>query len=159
MTSEDEVAGPVRQADRTAIAIGHDGSRGAESALASTLELAQALDAPVVVARAWSFPTAPRPADAPFGYVPAFDEVGEAVRLSLVDDTKSQVAAFPAVAVEFRAVHGDAAKCLVEISHDVRMLVVGARGLGGLAGMLLGSVSDKCVRHAACPVLVTRASD
>jgi nucleotide-binding universal stress UspA family protein len=39
------------------------------------------------------------------------------------------------------------------------MLVVGARGLGGLAGMLLGSVSDKCVRHAACPVLVTRSSD
>jgi nucleotide-binding universal stress UspA family protein len=159
MTSEGEVAGPVRPADRTAIAVGHDGSRGAGRALASALELAQALDAPVVVARAWSFATAPRPADAPFGYVPAFDEIGEAVCLSLVDDTGPQVTAVPGVAVEFRAVHGDAAKCLVEISRDARMLVVGTRGLGGLAGMLLGSVSDKCVRHAACPVLVTRSRD
>ncbi len=36
------------------------------------------------------------------------------------------------------------------------MLVVGARGLDGLLGMLLGSVSEQCVRHATCPVLVVK---
>jgi hypothetical protein len=38
-------------------------------------------------------------------------------------------------------------------------LVVGARGLGGVAKMLLGSVSEYCVRHASCPVLDTRAHE
>ena len=78
------------------------------------------------------------------------------MRLSLVKDTRSGVKAFSDVPVEYRVVHDGAAKCLVEISQGARMLVVGARGLGGLTGMLLGSVSDQCVRHAACPVLVTR---
>jgi nucleotide-binding universal stress UspA family protein len=159
VTVEAEMDEPVGPADRAAIVVGHDGSRGADHALAAALELAEALAAPVVVARAWSIATAPRPAGAEFGYVPGFDELAEAVRLSLVDDTRETTAAYPALAVECRAVHGNAAKRLVEISQDARMLVVGTRGLGGLAGMLLGSVSDQCVRHAACPVLVTRSSD
>lgn len=158
MSAETEVAGPVSPVGDAAIVVGHDGSRGADHALAEALELAQALGAPVVVVRAWSIATAPRPADAEFGYVPGFDELAEEVRLSLVDGTRDRLAAFPGVVVDCRAVHGGAAKCLVEISHGARMLVVGARGLGGLAGMLLGSVSEQCVRHSACPVLVTRLS-
>lgn len=159
MTVESELAEPAGPTERAAIVVGHDGSRGADHALVAALELAQALGSPVLVVRAWSVATAPRPADAEFGYVPGFDALAETVRLSLVDDIRERAAAYPNLAVECRAVHGNAAKRLVEISDDARMLVVGARGLGGLAGMLLGSVSDQCVRHAACPVLVTRSSD
>ena len=156
MTSETESAESALRVDGSSIVVGHDGSPGADQALAEALALARSLKARVVVVRAWSLATAPRPVDWKFGYTSGFEEYAEAVRLALVDDTRFGVNAFRDVPVDYRVVHDGAAKCLVEASQGARMLVVGARGLGGLAGMLLGSVSDQCVRHAACPVLVTR---
>jgi nucleotide-binding universal stress UspA family protein len=156
MAAETRSAESIPPVEGTSIVVGHDGSRGADNALAEALVLARALGAPLVVVRAWSIATAPRPAHWEFGYVPGFEAYGEAVRLALIADVRSTVNAFPEVPVEYREVHAGAAKSLVEISQGARMLVVGSRGLGGLAGLLLGSVSDQCVRHAACPVLVTR---
>jgi nucleotide-binding universal stress UspA family protein len=46
---------------------------------------------------------------------------------------------------------GNPARVLVEIATDASLLVVGARGHGHF---LLGSVSDRCVHHADCPVVV-----
>ena len=157
MTSEAERAVTSSPETGTTIVVGHDGSRGADQALDEALTMARALDAGVLVVRAWTLATAPRPADWTFGYTSTFDEYTEAVRLALEEGTGSAVAAFPDVHVTYQVVHGGAAVSLVEISQRTRMLVVGARGLGGLAGMLLGSVSEQCVRHSSCPVLVTRA--
>ncbi|MEO6530311.1 MAG: universal stress protein, partial [Specibacter sp.] len=51
-------------------------------------------------------------------------------------------------------VRGTPAKVLMEHSKSAQMLIVGSRGHGGFAGMLLGSVSSACAEHAGCPVLV-----
>lgn len=53
-------------------------------------------------------------------------------------------------------VEGRAAKVLIEESADADLLVVGSRGHGGFAGMLLGSVSQHVSTHGDCPVVVIR---
>jgi nucleotide-binding universal stress UspA family protein len=149
----------AQPAPRGTIVVGHDGSDGGDQALAYALDLAAQLSASVVVVRAWSIATAPRPATWKFGYVSSFDELAQTVRDHLVHDVSPHLEKYSTLDVAFRAVHGGAAKNLIEISTEARMLVVGSRGLGGFAGMVLGSVSDQCVRHAACPVLVVRTRD
>jgi len=47
---------------------------------------------------------------------------------------------------------------LLEVSSGARMLVVGSRGHGGFAGLLLGSVSAACAEHGDCPVLVVHGT-
>lgn len=50
--------------------------------------------------------------------------------------------------------HRSPARALLDASEWARLLVVGSRGHGGFTGMLLGSVSQHCVRHAVTPTLV-----
>jgi nucleotide-binding universal stress UspA family protein len=59
-------------------------------------------------------------------------------------------------AVEIVVAAGPAANVLIDRSGEVDVLVLGHRGRGGFASMLLGSVSMQCVLHAQCPVIVVR---
>jgi nucleotide-binding universal stress UspA family protein len=61
--------------------------------------------------------------------------------------------------VEGRAVAGAAAPALVDASRHADLLVVGSRGLGGIRGALLGSVSIASVHHAVCPIVVIPPAD
>ena len=102
--------------------------------------------------------TAPEPRGWKFGYDPSTDELADAVRAELESDTRRLVARFPGVPVTYRAYHAGPTQALIKASREARMLVVGSWGLGGFREMVLGSVSDQCVRHAHCPVLVARSS-
>jgi nucleotide-binding universal stress UspA family protein len=56
--------------------------------------------------------------------------------------------------VTVRAVSGTAAQVLIDASRDADLVVVGSRGGGGFASLMLGSTSSQVVHHAHCPVVV-----
>jgi nucleotide-binding universal stress UspA family protein len=55
-------------------------------------------------------------------------------------------------------IEGDAAEAIIDVAvtRGSDIIVMGSRGLGRLAGLLLGSTSQKVVAHAPCPVLIVR---
>lgn len=64
----------------------------------------------------------------------------------------------PELPITWAIVTDSAATALVAASRQARLVVVGARGLGRIAGRLLGSVSQKVAAHAHCPVVIARGS-
>lgn len=143
-------------AARTVI-LGHDGSSAADLALAWALDYAGHCDARLRVIRGWTMSTAPRPASMTRGYVPPIEDFADAVLQRMRADVAPLVAERgDGIQVDCEAVRGAPTNGLIEASRTADLLVVGARGIGGFKGLALGSVSEQCVRHAACPVVVVR---
>lgn len=137
------------------IVVGHDGSTCAQEALRWAGRLARRAGLDLHVVRSWAMVTAPRPATWTPGYVPPLTDWERAV----LDELTGHVAAAgldPAVRVTCHVVHKSAVPALMAAARGADLLVVGARGRGGFAGLLLGSVGDQLVHHAPCPVTVVR---
>lgn len=134
------------------VVVGVDGSASSRKALEWALEYAAALDLTVTAVQAWQTP-------AYYGtgaMVLPGQEIEDEARRGLEKTVDEIAAAWPQVHVERRIKEGHPAKVLLEVADEARMLVVGSRGHGGFVGAVIGSVSQYCVTHAHCPVLVVR---
>src|SRR5215471_19913571 len=85
------------------------------------------------------------------------EQAKEAAR-SETDQVLSGLGAKPA-SVTVTAAHGLPVDVLIEASKDADLLVLGRRGAGGFARLMMGSVSDQVSRHAHCPVLIVPPAD
>jgi nucleotide-binding universal stress UspA family protein len=144
---------------RSPIVVGVDGSEDSKDALRWAAQQAGLTGSNLAAVTAWQLPVS-------FGTVwqmPA--TYGKSHDLSQVDfaaDARKTLdaalaevlGANPQVSVTPQLVSGHPAPVLIEASRHAALLVVGRSGLGGFAGMLIGSVSQHCVSHAACPVVV-----
>lgn len=138
------------------IVVGLDGSPESKEALRWAIAEAQLRGARLRVVHAWVIPAA-FGIDAAFVLADAiegFRQEGERV----LDEALAEVAgeSGPDVPVERQVVQGPASECLLRAAADADLLVVGSRGRGGFAGLLLGSVSQQCTHHAPCPVVIVR---
>jgi nucleotide-binding universal stress UspA family protein len=136
------------------IVVGHDGSPHSDIALGEALDLAQRLDVAVTVVRTWSIDTAPAGSIVKDGYVASYREISATVRAELEKQAAPLARSHPTVTIDYFGILGRPADVLIHLSHDALMLVIGRRGLGGFAGLLVGSVSTHCVHRASCPTLV-----
>jgi nucleotide-binding universal stress UspA family protein len=129
------------------IVAGVDGSASSIAALRYAARLAEAFDAPLEAITTWTYPSFAGPDVA--GWYPeqsAADTLDAAVERAF--------GASPPEGLTRTVLVGPAARTLIDVSDHCGMLVLGSRGHGGFAGLLLGSVSTACAQYAHCPVVV-----
>ena len=134
------------------VVVGVDGSKSSVDALSWAAGQAELTGASLEVITTWQWPT-----DYGWAMPPVPDWSPGADAQKILDETIERVKqAHPGVTIRGTVVNGHPAPTLVEASSGAALLVVGSRGHGEFAGMLVGSVSEHCIAHAHCPVLVMR---
>jgi len=133
------------------IVVGVDGSSNSQNALDWALEESTRRNTPLTVVA-----VAPAAASI-WGITSQFDpsdETQEKVRHAAQDAVGKAAARLGCKDVTVRTVSGVPADELIKASEGADLLVVGARGAGGFARLVMGSVSSQVVHHAHCPVVV-----
>lgn len=139
------------------VVVGVDGSPQSEVAAQHAADAAVRRAAPLMLVHGYLHP---------FRYGVPFDPY--AVRLpppsadavKMLDEMAAELrTARPNLTVATRQSPGGPAAALVDASQHAQLVVIGSRGHGGFAGLLLGSVSAQVAAHAHCPVLVVRPPD
>ncbi len=150
-----EETGPAadeRSDERGRIVVGIDASPSSIAAVAWAARQAELTGALLEVLMVWELPTSygmslPIPSD----WDPAHDS-----EILLEKSLAPIRSAHPELEIQATVIEGHPSLVLEKASNGADLLVVGSRGHGELSGMLLGSVSEHCVVHARCPVLVLR---
>jgi len=137
------------------IVVGVDGSSWSRTALTWAAAEAAEHGADLVVLNVWEHTLMP-----PAGSVSVSERFVPDPSQRTADDLlqviKEELGAEPSVLVQPRVKQGRPAKVLIEESANADLLVVGKRGHGGFAGLVLGSVSQHVAAYAQCPVTVVR---
>jgi nucleotide-binding universal stress UspA family protein len=152
MAQDKQVSGTRR------IVAGVDGSPSSIEALKWALRQAELTGATVEAVIAWHFPVMMGGyAWPPVGVLETTDFAGLAAKV-LAEAVTSAIGADDRWPVKEIVQEGDAARILIEQAEGADLLVVGSRGHGGFTEALLGSVSQHCVHHARCPVVIIRGT-
>jgi nucleotide-binding universal stress UspA family protein len=148
-------AGPAHRDEwpRGRYVVGLDGSDHSIGALRHAVRLARLTGAQLEAVVVWDYPINYGPSWTPTEWTP---EVDARHILEHAVDAVFGTETLPSVTLVVR--RGSAGAVLLDQSKDADLLVVGSRGHGGFAGLLLGSVSAVCAEHATCPVLVVHGT-
>ena len=138
------------------IVVGVDGSPTSRAALRWAVRQAKFTGGIVDAVVAWEIPMVLQS----YGWAPIYvEEAGdfEADARKLLDTViGEEVGSADSERVRSLVVNGHPAEALIDAADGADLLVVGSRGHGSFAEALIGSVSQHCVHHAPCPVLIVR---
>jgi nucleotide-binding universal stress UspA family protein len=140
----------VATAPKGAVVVGVDGSSNSRSALMWAADEARRRNVPCFIVHAWEYPATVMAS--PYVLARSLDVFrtdGERVvadALAMLEGLGLQTSG--------HLVRGPAGPALVEAAAEAGVLVVGTKGHGAIMSTLLGSVSEFCVHHASCPVVV-----
>ncbi|HKS49136.1 MAG TPA: universal stress protein [Amycolatopsis sp.] len=137
------------------VVVGVDGSPVSERAIAAAFEAAARCDAPLVAVHAFS--------DGDFGgvygtvpFLVDGSEIEQQEQRLLAECLAGRREKYPDVLLEQVTVKDGPRPLLLDWARRARLVVVGSRGRGGFAGLLLGSTSQALIHHAGCPVMIVR---
>lgn len=141
------------------IVVGVDGSAGARAALEFAAREAALRQARLRIVCAWEIPPAVYAGgSAPTLDQPTLDGFREGAETVVQKAVAAAKELQSAIECEGTAMQGQPAEVLLQEARDADLIVVGNRGHGGFASLLLGSVSHQVVQHAPCPVTVVRGA-
>ncbi|GAA1796382.1 universal stress protein [Planosporangium flavigriseum] len=133
------------------VLVGVDGSPANEPAVGFAFEEAALRGVVLTALHAWTHPVRTEPGDMlPLVYDAGMVEAEE--ERVLAEALAGWRDKYPDVPVRRQLVHGHTRRALIDATERAQLAVVGSRGRGGFTGLLLGSVSQAVLHHAACPV-------
>jgi nucleotide-binding universal stress UspA family protein len=148
----------------SSVVVGVDGSAGSNEALHWAIAEARLRHVPLRAVHAWTYVGQLIPSLGGYPYsAESLDSTVDDRRQAaeqILDQATSELGDVHDIEIERVIDEGSAAQVLISAVGPDDLLVVGSRGHGGFANLLLGSVSQQCAHHAPCPVVIVRgASD